>query len=808
VTNINLIFDFPTTDVHSYFLFLYSLFFYSMLNDSLDTEMLQQFIASDASAPVIAPVVASASLERLPSPSGTLTAVSPVSLVATASVLEVDGGGGEDATQGEFQRIDSSTAAASGVRGIQGSRTSRPPMLLSALVKMEYALSYLADANDVCGAQIGSKANAPFCLKLAGTCEVTSHRGKHPGCVGGCLYIKYTSEKNEVALDPVKQCYVLRPAEFYDESEYAILDRMNVLHEWNLGLGECKKKEAAFRVFAEFSASADIVHEEMVEEAREDALRYAEVQEEVDFANGDDEEEENHYSDSDSEEARSEASDTSVVAGTKTAAFKSGQWGRSGREARNLIQKDDESDLSFGTRGVLSNDRFKQLMMRVETLETRSSSVLKLVDEQAKEINGLEYLVSEAQQVIRDTQRECQRSSMRKAAVLGYERDVAQLKSKEAQTTNALASVSHDLARATEQLKVMELALANGAGQVGGGAMERQEITDLGAKVKGVEGQIYLIKNRLGADLVKFGNVDLKSLADTYVWVQTTMPGDEMTYGCFYDLVALLDSLMDSDTDLDVYLKTGADSSKSLFHTTGEARTSSSFNRAAPAIFSNKTKGTAGVHGGTVDRLFGAVKERTLWTRNGGSQGMKALVNRELGAQFTNVSQSIVHRLGHGEAAQVAQEFLTQSRKCYNEFVNWSESFYLEIMDLSSVKADEAWSLVLECWGAFFESLRAVRGVATGQLSLRSANKDKDRAEKVSLFIYTMGRAIHIQNEFVAASFKKHPAIATVINYHLFGNRVPQSIYDVHTSAMSEHIAAYNIWKGQVIRELATMKKK
>ena len=88
--------------------------------------------------------------------------------------------------------------------------------------------------------------------------------------------------------------------------------------------------------------------------------------------------------------------------------------------------------------------------------------------------------------------------------MLGYERDVAKLKSKEAHTTNALAAVSHDLARATEQLKVMELAIANGAGQVGGGAMERQEITDLGAKVKGVEGQIYLIKNRLGADLVKF----------------------------------------------------------------------------------------------------------------------------------------------------------------------------------------------------------------------------------------------------------------------------------------------------------------
>jgi hypothetical protein len=31
---------------------------------------------------------------------------------------------------------------------------------------------------------------------------------------------------------------------------------------------------------------------------------------------------------------------------------------------------------------------------------------------------------------------------------------------------------------------------------------------------------------------------------------------------------------------------------------------------------------------------------------------MKALVNRELGAQFTNVSQSIVQRFGHGAAAQ------------------------------------------------------------------------------------------------------------------------------------------------------------
>ena len=93
------------------------------------------------------------------------------------------------------------------------------------------------------------------------------------------------------------------------------------------------------------------------------------------------------------------------------------------------------------------------------------------------------------------------------------------------------------------------------------------------------------------------------------------------------------------------------------------------------------------------------------------------------------------------------------------------------------MKPDEAWRLVLECWGAFFEALRAVQGVATGHLFVWAESMEKYLVERTALFIYTMGRAIHIQNEFVAATFKKHPAIATVIHYHLFGNWVPQSIY-------------------------------
>ena len=69
---------------------------------------------------------------------------------------------------------------------------------------------------------------------------------------------------------------------------------------------------------------------------------------------------------------------------------------------------------------------------------------------------------------------------------------------------------------------------------------------------------------------------------------------------------------------------------------------------------------------------------------------MKVDLNRELTVIFRHVREAIVMQLGHGDAANVAQEYLSQSRKCYQDFVNWSESFYLEIMDLSSVKPDKA----------------------------------------------------------------------------------------------------------------------
>jgi len=130
-------------------------------------------------------------------------------------------------------------------------------------------------------------------------------------------------------------------------------------------------------------------------------------------------------------------------------------------------------------------------------------------------------------------------------------------------------------------------------------------------------------------------------------------------------------------------------------------------------------------------------------------------------------------------------------------------------VDLSNVKPDEAWRLVPECWGALFKAFRAVRGIATGQLSVRAESMEKDRAERKSPFHLYNGQQGHSHSKRICCcELQKYPAIATVINYPLFGNRVPQSIYDVHTTEIATHIASYDVWRGQGVRELATLTEK
>ena len=187
----------------------------NMCDDSLDTDILKQFVAPVAAAAVLVPLVVPASPEQ-PAPTRRASQyTSTFALSATASVVKVD------ATQGELVMIDTSTAAASGeTEEEQGSRLDQTPKTLSSSIKAEYSLCYLAEASNVCGAQIGVKVDALFCLKAVGPCLVTAHKGRHTCCIGNHLFLNSTCiTGNEMVLHPQSYSYILENDNLDDEYE-------------------------------------------------------------------------------------------------------------------------------------------------------------------------------------------------------------------------------------------------------------------------------------------------------------------------------------------------------------------------------------------------------------------------------------------------------------------------------------------------------------------------------------------------------------------------------------------------------------
>jgi len=109
-------------------------------------------------------------------------------------------------------------------------------------------------------------------------------------------------------------------------------------------------------------------------------------------------------------------------------------------------------------------------------------------------------MLSDGRQVIRDSQQKSKNEFIRKEDVRGHRVGIASLKSQEARNASRLISVTNELIKATDKIEAMELASVNA--HVGDDAGSKKEIAYLEGKVKAVEGQIYLIQNSLGADLV------------------------------------------------------------------------------------------------------------------------------------------------------------------------------------------------------------------------------------------------------------------------------------------------------------------
>ena len=301
-----------------------------------------------------------------------------------------------------------------------------------------------------------------------------------------------------------------------------------------------------------------------------------------------------------------------------------------------------------------------------------------------------------------------------------------------------------------------------------------EAVSELQEEFAKMEFEITLMKSRMGERSMHFGSIELPSQADTLLFVVDHMP--VASYGCFFDFVALLDSLRDTQTTAAEYATQEHAAQKSKFLSTSEVSTSASFVHIAPLCFAGTKAESCGNYG-TVEKSLPRVKDRLMWQDESGRFGLAKKLDREIQAKVNALEREIDANLGDSKGADLARKYLRASLKCWEKLLVWTEKFYQEMASVDQIDPSEAWILVLSCWMAFFEDLRDVRvacsGVSIGQSDLES----NERKEVVARYIWTMGKAISVQNEYIEAEFNNHPTIVRVINYHMFHNKVPKQAY-------------------------------
>ena len=317
---------------------------------------------------------------------------------------------------------------------------------------------------------------------------------------------------------------------------------------------------------------------------------------------------------------------------------------------------------------------------------------------------------------------------------------------------------------------------------------------------------VSLMENRIGSTALEFGNITIKSLADMGLFVVDNIKNS--SFGEFFDFIALLDSLEEKQIKKEDLARSIHDSQKARFVSPMEVSTSTSFLHIVPLCFSNVADQTNfnAVHG-SLDRNFPLVKTRKMWSSKGGRYGLMQELNKDITNQYHSLQQNI--KLGlDGEGQQLANSYLDQSKACYTAFVDWTETFYRELMAVSNITEEESWSLVLECWMAFFDDLRAVR-IECGTISLQGKPIGSvDRNEVVARYIWTMGKAIQVQNEYMEKQFRNHPNISTVINYYLFQQRVPTGLFETEIKSVKDDIKTLNSSKAQMGRDIKKLQDK
>ena len=319
-----------------------------------------------------------------------------------------------------------------------------------------------------------------------------------------------------------------------------------------------------------------------------------------------------------------------------------------------------------------------------------------------------------------------------------------------------------------------------------------------------IEFKLALLESRVGAQTLQFGTLSLKSLVDTELFVNDHVPS--FSYGCFFDLVALLDSLRDTTTTEKSFLESEYNAQKTKFVSVDEASTSASFLHVAPLVFCGNSSSVDSKYG-SIERSLPNVKTREHWVSLGGMEGMKRQLEEEVSSKVGSILEEIPMTLGESQGAYLAKTYLQSSQNCFHKFVTWTETFFQELLGNSQVTEKEAWVLILHCWMAFFSDLRQIRMACSNLSPGRHDVGSEGRTKIVARYVWTMGRAIILQNEYCAKQFRNHPSIATVINYHLFQHRVPMTLYKTTVGKLDSEVKGINAWKAQIGRELKEVRK-
>jgi hypothetical protein len=315
-----------------------------------------------------------------------------------------------------------------------------------------------------------------------------------------------------------------------------------------------------------------------------------------------------------------------------------------------------------------------------------------------------------------------------------------------------------------------------------------------------IEYQMTLVESRMGQSVLDFGSVTLQSYQDTCLFTNDKIKSN--SFGCFFDLMALLNSPRDTNTDEKTFLESLYNAQKTKFISISEVSTSTSFLHVTPLCFCKASQQDSSLIHGSIDKMLPLVRKRHQWSQQGGVFGIKRSLEMNILSKVNSLEHEIRDTLGDTEGATLAREYLRASYACFNDFINWTENFFNELIAMKSVSDTEAWNLILECWMAFFIELRKVR-MECSSLSLAGLDVTSvRRKEIVSHYIWTMGKAIKLQNDFRDKQFRNHPSISAVINYYLFQHKVSLSTYNTTIDKIKDDVKHLNSWRTTATRDI------